>query len=120
MAIQTLKKRQFERSEVIAVGALQKDCRHPPWLADRLASSGHWPVLEMRGPLHSPGLHEQKLAAPKPPTRPVEAEELKFAILEAIVEKFGDRPLSWETVEEALQEVNIEVKMMALRAGRRA
>jgi hypothetical protein len=28
---------------------------------------------------------------PKPPTRPVEVDELKFAILEAIVEKFGDR-----------------------------
>jgi hypothetical protein len=56
---------------------------------------------------------------PKSPPRPVQPEELKFAILEAIVEKFGDRPLSWETVEEALREVNIEVKMMALRANRR-
>jgi hypothetical protein len=55
------------------------------------------------------------LGRPKPPARPVEVEELKFAILEAIVEKFGDRPLSWETVEEALREVNFEVKMAALR-----
>jgi hypothetical protein len=50
--------------------------------------------------------------------RPVEVEELKFAILEAIVEKFGDRPLDWKTVEDATREVNIEVKMMALRDGR--
>jgi hypothetical protein len=55
---------------------------------------------------------------PKSPARPGEPEELKFAIIEAIVEKFGNRPLTWEVVEEALREVNIEVKMMALRGGR--
>jgi hypothetical protein len=54
---------------------------------------------------------------PKPPARPVEVDELKFAILEAIVEKFGDRPLDWETVEAALREVNYEAKMAALRGG---
>jgi hypothetical protein len=51
----------------------------------------------------------------KPESKPVEVEELKDAILQAIVDKFGDRPLSWETVEEALREVNIEAKMAHLR-----
>jgi hypothetical protein len=32
-----------------------------------------------------------------------------------IARKFGDRPLSWETLEEALREVNIEIKLAALR-----
>ena len=44
---------------------------------------------------------------PKPPpavfAKPVGAEELKDAIFEIIVEWFGDRPLTWEVVEEALR-----------------
>lgn len=53
----------------------------------------------------------------RPPAKPkpVERDELKTAILRMIVEKFGDRPLSWETVQEALREVNIEIKHATLR-----
>jgi hypothetical protein len=53
---------------------------------------------------------------PKPPA-PVGVDELKAAILRMIVEKFGDRPLNWETVEAALREVNYEAKMPALCGG---
>jgi hypothetical protein len=58
-----------------------------------------------------------KLRKPKQPPKPVEVEELREAILRTIVEKFGDRPLSWETVEEALKAVNYEAKMASLRDG---
>jgi hypothetical protein len=44
--------------------------------------------------------------------------ELKDAILQAIVERFGDRALSWETVEHALSLVNFEIKQAALFAPR--
>jgi hypothetical protein len=50
---------------------------------------------------------------------PVGSEELKDAILATIVEKFGDRALSWETVEHALSLVNFEVKQAAMFGGRR-
>ena len=52
---------------------------------------------------------------PKPPARPVEPDEPKAAILCMIVREFGERPPSWETVEEALREVNMRV----LRGGGR-
>jgi hypothetical protein len=46
---------------------------------------------------------------PRPSRKsPVEGEELKRVILEAIVREFDGRPLSWEVVEEALREVNGE------------
>ena len=41
---------------------------------------------------------------------PVGSEELKDAILAMMVERFGDRPLTWETVEAALKIVNFEIK----------
>jgi hypothetical protein len=43
-------------------------------------------------------------------------QSLRDAILRTIVKKFGVRPLSWETVEAALREVNYEAKMAALPA----
>jgi hypothetical protein len=46
----------------------------------------------------------------------VGSEELKDAILAIIVEKFGDRALSVETVEHALALVNFEVKQAAMFA----
>jgi hypothetical protein len=49
---------------------------------------------------------------------PVTPNELTTAILVMIARKFGDRPLSWETLEEALREVNIEIKLAALRRKR--
>lgn len=55
--------------------------------------------------------------AAKPQPKPVTVAELKVAILRTIVREFAGRQLSWETVEEALREVNIEVKMAALRGG---
>ena len=46
----------------------------------------------------------------------VGSEELKDAILAMMVEKFGDRALSWETVEHALSLVNFEIKQAAMFA----
>lgn len=46
----------------------------------------------------------------------VGADELKDAILHTIVERFGDRKLTWETVEMALSLVNFEVKQAAMFA----
>jgi hypothetical protein len=46
----------------------------------------------------------------------VGSEELKDAILQMIVERFGDRKLTWETVEMALNLVGFEVKQAALFA----
>ena len=53
-------------------------------------------------------------------SKPVEPAELKAAILRMIVREFGDRPMTWETVEEALREVNVEVKLAHLRSGRKS
>jgi hypothetical protein len=50
-------------------------------------------------------------------SKPVEVDELKFAIIEAIVEKFDGRPLDWKTVEAALKAVNYEAKMAARELG---
>jgi hypothetical protein len=44
--------------------------------------------------------------------------ELKDAVLQAIVERFGDRSLDIETVERALSLVNFEIKQAALSAPR--
>jgi hypothetical protein len=49
---------------------------------------------------------------------PVGSEELKDAILAMIVEKFGGRDLSWETVEHALSLVNFGIKQAAMFAPR--
>jgi hypothetical protein len=47
---------------------------------------------------------------------PVTEDELKDAILAMMVERFGDRPLDWETVERALKIVNFEIKQLAVFA----
>jgi hypothetical protein len=44
--------------------------------------------------------------------------ELKDAVLQAIVERFGDGSLDIETVERALSLVNFEIKQAALFAPR--
>ena len=44
--------------------------------------------------------------------------ELKDAVLQAVVERFGDRSLDIETVERALSLVNFEIKQAALFAPR--
>jgi hypothetical protein len=49
---------------------------------------------------------------------PVGSEELKDAILAMIVEKFGDRTLDWQTVEQATALVNFEIKQAAMFAPR--
>jgi hypothetical protein len=46
----------------------------------------------------------------------VGVDELADAVLRMIVEKFGDRVLTWETVEQALSIVNFEVKQAAVFA----
>lgn len=48
----------------------------------------------------------------------VGSEELKDAILEMMVERFGNRVITWETVELALKLVNFEVKQATLFAPR--
>jgi hypothetical protein len=48
----------------------------------------------------------------------VGSEELKDAMLQIIVEKFGDRALSVETIEHALSLVNFEIKQAAMFAPR--
>ena len=50
------------------------------------------------------------------PPEPVGSKELKDDILAMMVERFGDRPLDWETVERATALVNFEVKQMAMFA----
>ena len=49
-------------------------------------------------------------------SEPVEIEELKDAVLRLMVTEFGDRPLTWETVERALALAIFEVKQHALKA----
>jgi hypothetical protein len=46
------------------------------------------------------------------------SEEFKDAILVMIVERFGDRPLDWQTVEQATALVNFEIKQAAMFAPR--
>lgn len=45
-------------------------------------------------------------------------EELKDAILAMIVDRFGERALTWQTVEHALALVNFEIKQAAMFAPR--
>jgi hypothetical protein len=55
-----------------------------------------------------------KRKAPKP----VGVDELKDAVLHMIVEKFGDRPLTWEDATMALALAGFEIKQAALFAPR--
>lgn len=48
----------------------------------------------------------------------VGSEELKEAILKMIVERFGDRKITWETAERALSLAAFEIKQAALFAPR--
>jgi hypothetical protein len=48
--------------------------------------------------------------------KPVGCDELREAILRMIVERFGDRELSWETAELALALAGFEIKQAALFA----
>lgn len=48
--------------------------------------------------------------------KPVGVDELKDAILRMMVREFGDRPLDWETVEQALTLINFHVKQIAVFA----
>jgi hypothetical protein len=61
------------------------------------------------------GLTARPIAAHSPRShhapRPIEVVELRDAILRTIVEKFGDRPLSWKTAEQALADASFEVKI---------
>jgi hypothetical protein len=50
----------------------------------------------------------------KSPAEPVTVDEVSTAILQ-IVDEFGDQPLSWETVQEAMAAVNFEAKTEALK-----
>jgi hypothetical protein len=45
---------------------------------------------------------------------PVAVDELKDAILEMIVERFGDRHLTWEDADMALRLVAFEIKQAAM------
>jgi hypothetical protein len=45
---------------------------------------------------------------------PVGVEELKDAVLQMIVEKFGDRVLTWENATQALSLAAFEIKQTAL------
>lgn len=54
---------------------------------------------------------------PTPSRAAVDPDELADAILKLIVERFGDRLVTWEVVQEATTLVNERVKMAALRAA---
>jgi hypothetical protein len=75
------------------------------------------PLIDPTGatPLDHALAYRQHVGMPRRPKSPVRPVELKFAILEAIVEKCDGRPLDWKTVEAALGEVNAEVKHATLR-----
>ena len=45
--------------------------------------------------------------------QPVGSEELKDAILEMMVERFGDRPLCWEDASMGLALAAFEIKQIA-------
>lgn len=47
---------------------------------------------------------------------PVGTEELKDALLQTIVERFGDRPIDWFTCEMAFAFALFEIKQAALFA----
>ena len=47
---------------------------------------------------------------------PVGVDELAQAVLKLMVTRFGDRQLTWETVEAALKIVNFEIKQPAVFA----
>jgi hypothetical protein len=64
-------------------------------------------------PLQNVGVQAVSKRTRKPE---VGSEELKDAILSMIVEKFGDRALSWETVKHTLSLVNFEIKQAAMFA----
>ncbi len=53
------------------------------------------------------------------PPKPVEVDELKDAVLRMIVEKFGDRELTWEVATQALSIAAFEIKQAAVFAPRR-
>ena len=55
---------------------------------------------------------------PRSKPEPVGVDEMKDAILRMIVDKFGDRPLSWEDATMALSIAAFEIKQAAL-PGRR-
>jgi hypothetical protein len=59
---------------------------------------------------------------PSPPARPapVSVDELTGAILRMIVEKFGNRPVTWETAAMALRVTALEIKQAAIDFPRRA
>lgn len=52
------------------------------------------------------------------PPEPVEVDELKNAIMQMIVEKFGDRLLTWEVATQALSIAAFEIKQAAVFAPR--
>ena len=49
---------------------------------------------------------------------PVDADEVREAVLQLLVDRFGDRPLTWEAATMSLALAAFEIKQVALFAPR--
>src|SRR5215470_16679032 len=70
-SIETADKREIQIQKLIAISAMKIDRGHSPRLANRLRTSGHRHVVEMRNALGIVEVCNKELAAPESPVASV-------------------------------------------------